>query len=432
MTLPASLEFSKSVWSSTIRRVVFFSIWAAVIVLYGDKEIMSGSHSDWITSINASILFNTTKYLAFNHSNSINRWQDGRNLWSNIQSSTRSFLRLSSSIFDRNSDTAYDNTIEEFIGLILSFPVALKYHLRNKEFRGLEEHDLRVLLPRGYLASLKKSFPTRVHFEASPSPQPPSRSSSLASHREKDKEFKTPTVVRNVNFMDLDPLNDVRRRPSYETSELEKQHEQLNIKESDENLSVPRSVLSNSRPSNIPLSVLRLLQVYLNGFYNNRPERRNDNMKTHIDTPLFVNMIGYLKELTDLMTQAEKIRDTPIPLIISIHLNQVLALYLLAIPPQLVSSLGWMSIPITGLVTFFFCGIDAISSELSEPFGSDLNDLPIDKYCLDIIKEAQDIGGYASSVSRNALGDGLANKPSSSFKPTPVRGSDWKPSCFVF
>lgn len=110
--------------------------------------------------------------------------------------------------------------------------------------------------------------------------------------------------------MDLDPLNDVRRRPSYETSELEKQHEQLNIKESDENLSVPRSVLSNSRPSNIPLSVLRLLQVYLNGFYNNRPERRNDNMKTHIDTPLFVNMIGYLKELTDLMTQAEKIRDS--------------------------------------------------------------------------------------------------------------------------
>lgn len=110
--------------------------------------------------------------------------------------------------------------------------------------------------------------------------------------------------------MDVDPLNDVRRRPSYETSELEKQHEQLNIKDSDENLSVPRSVLSNSRPSNIPLSVLRLLQVYLNGFYNNRPERRNANMKTHIDTPLFVNMIGYLKELTDLMTQAEKIRDS--------------------------------------------------------------------------------------------------------------------------
>ncbi|TIC06430.1 UPF0187-domain-containing protein [Wallemia mellicola] len=427
MTLPASLEFSKSVWSSTIRRVVFFSIWAAVIVLYGDKEIMSGvcKASKSLTMM-VSIVIGLL--VSMRASSSIQRWQDGRNLWSNIQSSTRSFLRLSSSIFDRNSDTAYDNTIEEFIGLILSFPVALK----NKEFRGLEEHDLRVLLPRGYLASLKKSFPTRVHFEASPSPQPPSRSSSLASHREKDKEFKTPTVVRNVNFMDLDPLNDVRRRPSYETSELEKQHEQLNIKESDENLSVPRSVLSNSRPSNIPLSVLRLLQVYLNGFYNNRPERRNDNMKTHIDTPLFVNMIGYLKELTDLMTQAEKIRDTPIPLILSIHLNQVLALYLLAIPPQLVSSLGWMSIPITGLVTFFFCGIDAISSELSEPFGSDLNDLPIDKYCLDIIKEAQDIGGYASSVSRNALGDGLANKPSSSFKPTPVRGSDWKPSCFVF
>lgn len=53
----------------------------------------------------------------------------------------------------------------------------------------------------------------------------------------------------------------------------------------------------------------------------------------------------------------------PIPLILSIHLNQVLGLYLLAIPPQLVSSLGWMAIPITGIVAFFFCGIDAISSQ---------------------------------------------------------------------
>lgn len=68
---------------------------------------------------------------------------------------------------------------------------------------------------------------------------------------------------------------------------------------------------------------------------------------------------------------------------------------------------------------------------VSEPFGRHLNNLPIDQYCLDMVKEAQDIGGVPSSISRDALGNGLANKPSYSFKPTPVRGSDWKPSCFV-
>ena len=184
-----------------------------------------------------------------------------------------------------------------------------RYHLRQEQNKGLDELDLQVLLPKGYLASLKKSLSSRVRFEASPpAPSlPPSRTSSLASYNEKEREKdKTPTAVRNADFLSPDAA--MNRQPA--SSEVEKQHQQLNNKDSDELLNVPQSVLSNSRPRNIPLSVLRLLQVYLNGFYSNRPEKNKDDNKTYIDTALYVNLTGYVKELTSLLTQAEKIRDS--------------------------------------------------------------------------------------------------------------------------
>ncbi|TIA94136.1 hypothetical protein E3P81_00346 [Wallemia ichthyophaga] len=329
--------------------------------------------SDRLASINAGVIFYTAvgrMCTIFRKAQAIYRWQEGRNLWSNIQSTVRSFMRLSSSVLEVNSHFENEKAIEEFVGLILAFPVALKYHLRENQNKGLDELDLQVLLPKGYLASLKKTFPSRVRFEStSPDPsQPPSRTSSLQSSQENDKnkelnEEKPSTTVKNVDS-DVPDSSINRQQPaSNATNEVEKQHQQLNDKENDELLSVPQSVLSNSRPRNIPLSVLRLLQVYLNGFYNNRPEKAKDQTKTHIDTALYVNLTGYVKEMTSWLTEAEKIRDT------------------------------WV---------LLFGGEDKLKMKHDN-----------------MVKEAQDIGGVPSSISRDALGNGLANKPSYSFKPTP-------------
>lgn len=63
----------------------------------------------------------------FRKAQAIYRWQEGRNLWSNIQSTVRSFMRLSSSVLEVNSHFENEKAIEEFVGLILAFPVALKW-----------------------------------------------------------------------------------------------------------------------------------------------------------------------------------------------------------------------------------------------------------------------------------------------------------------
>lgn len=47
----------------------------------------------------------------------------------------------------------------------------------------------------------------------------------------------------------------------------------------------------------------------------------------------------------------------------------MLSLFLLAIPPQLAPTLGSWTIPVTGIATFCFLGVDSIGEKLSEPFG---------------------------------------------------------------
>lgn len=113
------------------------------------------------------------------------------------------------------------------------------------------------------------------------------------------------------------------------------------------------------------------------------------------------NCIQCLKEVTDIVTSCERIKDTPIPLVLSIHLQQMLFLYLLAIPPSLVKTLGIFTIPATAIAAFTFFGVDRAAEQLSDPFGTEENDLPLDRFCADIESEYREyLGSGSSSVPR--------------------------------
>lgn len=61
----------------------------------------------------------------------------------------------------------------------------------------------------------------------------------------------------------------------------------------------------------------------------------------------------------------------PIPLILNIHLQLLLFVYVAAVPLQLVKTLGWVSIPATSIAAAVFFGLDRASEELSDPFGTE-------------------------------------------------------------
>ncbi|MDZ8189645.1 MAG: bestrophin family ion channel [Nostoc sp. ChiSLP02] len=88
-----------------------------------------------------------------------------------------------------------------------------------------------------------------------------------------------------------------------------------------------------------------------------------------------------LNNLVDNLGACERILKTPMPLAYAIHLKQLLVLYCLLLPFQIVSSLGWWTGLISALVGFTLFGIEAIGLEIENPFGYDANDLPLDAIC---------------------------------------------------
>ncbi|KAI9331068.1 Bestrophin, RFP-TM, chloride channel-domain-containing protein [Obelidium mucronatum] len=121
----------------------------------------------------------------------------------------------------------------------------------------------------------------------------------------------------------------------------------------------------------IPIEISYHLQAYINLFPG-----------TH------VLMTNACNALTDCLSSFQRIRQTPIPFAYRIHLKQILFIYLICLPFQLVSSpLGWFTIPVVFLTSFMLLGIETIGGEIENPFGYDLNDLPQDDYVNDIRDE---------------------------------------------
>lgn len=95
----------------------------------------------------------------------------------------------------------------------------------------------------------------------------------------------------------------------------------------------------------------------------------------------------------------ERILKTPIPLAYAIHLKQLLLIYCLLLPFQLVNNLGWWTGAIVALVSFTLLGIEEIGIQIENPFGYDSNDLPLDAICQTMLVNIQDLTSLTPSVS---------------------------------
>ena len=79
-------------------------------------------------------------------------------------------------------------------------------------------------------------------------------------------------------------------------------------------------------------------------------------------------------------TQAacERIRATPLPFAYTLLLHRTAYLFCASVPFGLASSLGWATPALAGVIAYTFSGLDALGSELEEPFGRRPNGLPLD------------------------------------------------------
>lgn len=133
--------------------------------------------------------------------------------------------------------------------------------------------------------------------------------------------------------------------------------------------------------NNPPLEVAFWIGDYLQKQYQQKA----------IDAYQLTAMQELLNQLVDCLGGCERILKTPMPLAYSIHLKQLLLLYCLSLPFQIVGSLQWWTGPIVALISFTLFGIEAIGIEIENPFGRDPNDLPLDTICDTMLRNIGDL-----------------------------------------
>ncbi len=133
--------------------------------------------------------------------------------------------------------------------------------------------------------------------------------------------------------------------------------------------------------NNPPLEVAFWIGDYLQQQYNR--DRQSDYQ--------LVAMQNLLNNLVDNLGACERILKTPMPLAYTIHLKQLLLIYCLLLPFQMVAQLGFWTGAIVALISFTLFGIEEIGLEIENPFGYDANDLPLDAICNTMKRNIEDL-----------------------------------------
>lgn len=82
--------------------------------------------------------------------------------------------------------------------------------------------------------------------------------------------------------------------------------------------------------------------------------------------------------LGDIQAGCDRISSTPLPFSYSVLLHRTVYSFCIMLPFSIQSSLGIWTPILVGLIAYLFLGLDALSTELEEPFGLQENDLALD------------------------------------------------------
>ncbi len=98
-----------------------------------------------------------------------------------------------------------------------------------------------------------------------------------------------------------------------------------------------------------------------------------------------------IEKLSNILGACERIKNTPIPFGYSIHLKRILLIYLITLPFGFIQDMSWWCIPLMMMVFFTMIGIELIGEEIEDPFGTDVNDLPVDDLQVKIENNLEEI-----------------------------------------
>jgi putative membrane protein len=98
-----------------------------------------------------------------------------------------------------------------------------------------------------------------------------------------------------------------------------------------------------------------------------------------------------LKGFTDIIGACERIKNTPIPYSFSMFIKKFLFIYSCTLPISFMWDLHYWTVPIVLLAFYFLVSVELISEEIEDPFGKDINDLPLDELSYKIKRDVHEI-----------------------------------------
>ena len=250
---------------------------------------------------------------------------EGRKLWSNLSAMSLNMARVVWTYAQEREECKKEDLIGKvaFLNMIVAFNVSLKHKLRFEPY--IQYDDLNDLI--GHLCTLAK--------EAG---GPPPR--------------ERPSFVKRIGELMRIPM--ARSNPR---AELKR---------------------SSAPLGNLPLEILTYMGAYIDDMCANGT----------LELPIAqTHCLNNMQSLHEIAAHTDRIVNTPLPLAYAIAISQITWLYILALPFQLVSLMGWTAIPVTTVSAYIILGLAAIANEIEKPFGYEVNDLPMELYCTQIASD---------------------------------------------
>ncbi|CAJ0760499.1 6790_t:CDS:2 [Entrophospora sp. SA101] len=272
------------------------------------------------------------------------------------------------------------------IKMLLAFAVAVKHHLRL-EF-GTEWFDLEDLLPDGFQLAAFDGNAGQENTDLGGGGSEDHRDDPNHPDNRDLPPSEAPTIVvhnDNHHHQGLPHTKAAIRSLAGSWSQTSIYFNNGKLKD---NCNLDASM-------SLPLEIV----FHLGAYYDRQVLDNKDPNNPKITGAAFGAISGSLNTLIDILGSLERIGNTPIPFAYRIHLKQAVTIYVWVLPFTLVSTLYWLTIPVVMMIAFILFGVEAIGSEIENPFGYDRNDLPLDEYCKDLEAEIKYLQKFLPSNS---------------------------------
>lgn len=355
---PMFLQMHGSILPKLILPLLFISAWATAITVLNSHVVDLGVNSVLLTITG----FVVGLGLSFRNATAYERYAEGRKYWAALVQASHVLGRVfwihatdapAPASADGRAPDGREQTLKRIssMNLVVAFAVALKHSLRFEPYTAYP--DLQHLV--GHLDTFARAATE-------------TRGPGAANSRRRAL-FRDVGEYLGVSFAASNPRKALKRA---------------------------------AQPlGNLPLEILTHLAVAVDSLV------ATGQLRVPMQQTLAYNNLSVLN---DALTGTERVLSTPLPIAYSIAISQVTWLYVVLLPFQLVEPLGWIAIPATIGASFIILGLLFIGREIENPFGNDVNDLPLDCYC-DQIAADMDIIAAHDPRSPEAFFYSPANMP---------------------